>query len=141
LNIELGLGAVARRTDTYFQVNADGNSLVFERSEPYPNPNQPLGASILASRQVERLCQTLRGVLDEDSRQLLTMQRQSSLGGRGLLGNYGDRVAFAHRRIATRTQRSASKEKCGIDASESKLVTFKSGAKLLYRPTITLEVS
>jgi hypothetical protein len=100
LNIDLGLGAVARRTDIYFQANADGNSLVFERSEPYPNPNQPLGASILASRQVERLYQTFRGVLDEDSRQLLTMQRQSWLGGRGLLGNYGDRLAFAQSRIA-----------------------------------------
>jgi len=84
LNIDFGSGAVARRADIYFQVDADGNSPVFERSKPYTDPNRPLGASILASRQVERLYQTLRGLLDEDSRQLLTMQRQSWLGGRGL---------------------------------------------------------
>jgi hypothetical protein len=100
VNIDFGSGSDARRVDLYFQVNTGGNSLVFERSEPYPNPNQPLGASILASRQVERLYQTLRGVLDEDGRQLLTMQQQSWLGGRELLDNYEDRVAFAQIRIA-----------------------------------------
>lgn len=100
VNIDFGSGAVARRVDLYFQVHAGGNSLVFERSEPYPNPDQPLGASILASRQVERLYQTLRGVLDEDGRQLLTMQQQSWLGGRELLDNYEDRVAWAQSRIA-----------------------------------------
>ena len=100
VNIDFGPGSDARRIDLYFQVNASANSLVFERSEPYPNPNQPLGASILASRQVERLYQTLRGVLNEDDRQLLTMQQQSWLGGRELLDNYGDRFAFAQLRIA-----------------------------------------
>jgi len=64
VNIDFGSGSDARRVDLYFQVNASSNSLVFERSEPYPNPNQPLGASILASRQVERLYQTQRGVLN-----------------------------------------------------------------------------
>jgi hypothetical protein len=93
-------GSDARRVDLYFQLNAGDNSLVFERSDPYPNPNQPLGASILASREVERLYQTLRGVLDEGDRQLLTMQQQSWLGGHELLENYGDRVAFAQIRIA-----------------------------------------
>jgi hypothetical protein len=82
-----------------------GNALVYERSEPYPNPNQPLGASILASRQVERLNQTLRGVLNEDDRQLLTMQQQSWLGGLESLDNYGDRVAYAQMRIAELRQR------------------------------------
>ena len=100
MNIDFGSGSDTRRVDLYFQVNASANSLVFERSEPYPNPNQPLGASILASRQVERLYQTLRGVLDEDNRKLLTMQQQSWLGGRELLDNYEDQVAFAQVRIA-----------------------------------------
>ena len=100
VNIDFSSGSDARRVDLYFQVNASGNSLVFERSEPYPNPNQPLGASILASRQVERLYQTLRGVLDEDDRQLLTMQQQSWLGGRELLDNREDRVAFVQTRVA-----------------------------------------
>ena len=88
VNIDSGSGSDARRVDLYFQIDVGGNSLVFERSEPYPNPNQPLGASILASRQVERLYQTLRGVLNEDARQLLTMQQQSWLGGREFLDNY-----------------------------------------------------
>ena len=100
VNIDFSSGSDARRVDLYFQINTSGNSLVFERSEPYPNPNQPLGASILASRQVERLYQTLRGLLDEDDRKLLTMQQQSWLGGRELLDNYEDRVAFAQVRIA-----------------------------------------
>ena len=105
VNIDSGSGSDARRVDLYFQINAGGNSLVFERSEPYPNPSQPLGASILAGRQVERLYQTLRGVLNEDDRQLLTMQQQSWLGERELLDNYGDRVAFAQTRIAELRQR------------------------------------
>jgi hypothetical protein len=105
VNIDFSSGSDARRVDLYFQVNASGNSLVFERSEPYPNPNQPLGASILASRQVERLYQTLRGVLNEDDRQLLTMQQQSWLGGRELLDNYEDRVAFVQMRVAELRQR------------------------------------
>jgi len=100
VTINIDSASNARRVDLYFQINAGGNSLVFERSEPYPNPNQPLGASILASRQVERLYQTLRGVLDEGDRQLLTMQQQSWLGGSELLANYEDRVAFAQIRIA-----------------------------------------
>jgi hypothetical protein len=100
VNIDSGSGSDARRVDLYFQVNTADNSLLFERSEPYPNPNQPLGASILAGRQVERLYQTLRGVLDEDDRKLLTMQQQSWLGGRELLDNYEDRIAFAQVRIA-----------------------------------------
>jgi hypothetical protein len=49
---------------------------------------------------VERLYQTLRGVLSEDERQLLTMQQQSWLGGRELLDDYGDRSAFGQARIA-----------------------------------------
>jgi hypothetical protein len=105
VNIDFSSGSDARRVDLYFQVNASGNSLVFERSEPYPNPNQPLGASILASRQVERLYQTLRGVLNEEDRQLLTMQQQSWLGGREFLDNYEDRVAFAQMRVAELRQR------------------------------------
>jgi hypothetical protein len=100
VNIDSGSGSNARRVDLYFQIKAGDNSLVFERSEPYPSPNQPLGASILAGRQVERLYQTLRGVLNEDDRKLLTMQQQSWLGGRELLDNYEDRVAFAQIRIA-----------------------------------------
>jgi hypothetical protein len=100
VSIDFGSGSGARRMDLYFQINASGDSLVFERSEPYPNPKQPLGASILASRQVERLYQTLRGVLNEEDRQLLTMQQQSWLGGSELLDNYGDRSASAQVRIA-----------------------------------------
>jgi hypothetical protein len=100
VTVNIDSGSDARRVDLYFQITAGGNSLVFERSEPYPNPNQPLGASILASRQVERLYQALRGVLDEGDRQLLTMQQQSWLGGSELLANYEDRVAFAQIRIA-----------------------------------------
>jgi hypothetical protein len=99
VNIDFGPGS-DRRLDLYFQVNASGDSLVFERSDPYPNSKQPLGASILAGRQMERLYQTLRGVLSEDERQLLTMQQQSWLGGRELLDDYGDRSAFAQARIA-----------------------------------------
>ena len=105
VNIDSGSGSDARRVDLYFQIIASGNSLVFERSEPYPNPNQPFGASILASRQVERLYQTLRGVLNEDDRRLLTTQQQSWLGGCELLDNYVDRVAFAQMRIAELRQR------------------------------------
>jgi hypothetical protein len=105
VNIDFSSGSNARRVDLYFQVNASGNSLVFERSEPYPDPNQPLGASILASRQVERLYQTLRGVLNEDDRQLLTMQQQSWLGGREFLDNYEDRVAFVQMRVVELRQR------------------------------------
>jgi hypothetical protein len=100
VNIDLGSGSDARQLDLFFQVNASGNSLAFERSEPYPDSKQPIGASILANRQVERLYQTLRGVLSEDDRQLLTMQQQSWLGGRELLDDYGDRSAFARARIA-----------------------------------------
>jgi hypothetical protein len=85
--------------------SAGGNALVFERSEPYPNASQPLGASILAGRQVERLYQTLRGVLNEDDRQLLTMQQQSWLGGLESLDNYGDRIGYAQMRIAELRQR------------------------------------
>ena len=106
-NIDSGSGSDARRVDLYFQVDAGGNSLVFERSEPYPNPNQPLGASILTGRQVERLYQTLRGVLNEDDRQLLTMQQQSWLGVSRpeWFDNYEDRVAFDQMRIAELRQK------------------------------------
>jgi hypothetical protein len=100
VNIDFGSGSEGRRLDLYFQVKARGNSLGFERADPYPNPNQPLGASILASRQVERLYQTLRGVLNENDRQLLTMQQQSWLDGRELLDNYGDRSTSAQVRMA-----------------------------------------
>jgi hypothetical protein len=91
--------------DLYFQVNAGDNSLAFERSEPYPDPNQPIGASILADRQVVHLYQTLRGVLDEANRQTLTMEQQSWLGAQETLGNYEDRVAFAQTRIAELKQK------------------------------------
>jgi hypothetical protein len=104
LNIASGSGS-QRRVDLYFQVNAGANSLAFERSEPYPNPNQPIGASILAGRQVEHLYQTLRGVLNQEDRQMLTMQQQSWLGGRELLENYEDRVAFAQTRITELRQK------------------------------------
>jgi hypothetical protein len=104
VNIDSHSGSEAR-VDLYFQVNAGSNSLAFERSEPYPNPNQPLGASILTGRQVEHLYQTLRGVLNEADRQILTMQQQSWLGGRELLSNYEDRVAFAQIRIAELRQK------------------------------------
>jgi hypothetical protein len=56
-------------------------------------------------RQVERLYQTLRGVLNENDRQLLTMQQQSWLGGLESLDNYGDRIAYAQMRIAELRQR------------------------------------
>jgi hypothetical protein len=105
VSIDPGSGSDARRVDLYFQINAGGNSLVFERYEPYPDPNQPLGASIVATRQVERLYQTLRGVVNEDDRKLLTMQQQSWLGGRELLDKYEDRVAFAQMRTAELRQR------------------------------------
>jgi hypothetical protein len=91
--------------DLYFQLNAGDNSLVFERSEPYPDPSQPIGASILAGRQVEHLYQTLRGVLDEPSRRILTMEQQSWLGARETLSNYEDRVVFAQTRIAELKQK------------------------------------
>ena len=104
VNIDSGSGSEAR-IDLYFQVNAGGNSLTFERSEPYPNPNQPLGASILAGRQVEHLYQTLRGLLDEPKRQILTMEQQSWLGAREYLANYEDRVVFSQTRIAELKQK------------------------------------
>ncbi|MBV8101745.1 MAG: hypothetical protein JOZ31_21590 [Verrucomicrobia bacterium] len=104
VNIDSGSGSEAR-VDLYFQVNAGGNSLAFERSEPYPNPNQPLGASILAARQVEHFYQTLRGVLDEPNRRILTMEQQSWLGAREYLGNYEDRVVFSQNRITELKQK------------------------------------
>ncbi|HYZ73496.1 MAG TPA: hypothetical protein VE641_10490, partial [Chthoniobacterales bacterium] len=76
VNIDSGSGSGAP-VDLYFQVNSGDNSLVFERSEPYPDPSQPIGASILASRQVEHLYQTLRGLLNGANRQVLTMEQQS----------------------------------------------------------------
>jgi hypothetical protein len=91
--------------DLYFQVNASDNSLAFERSEPYPDPNQPVGASILAGRQVEHLYQTLRGVLNEANRQILTMEQQSWLGAWETLDNYENRVAFAQTRVAELKQK------------------------------------
>jgi hypothetical protein len=91
--------------DLYFQVNAGGNSLVFERFEPYPDPGQPIGASILAGRQVEHLYQTLRGLLNEANRQILTMEQQSWLGARETLPNYEDRVTFNQNRIAELKQK------------------------------------
>ena len=105
VTVNIDSGSDTRRVDLYFQINAGGNSLVFERSEPYPNSNQPLGASILAGRQAERLYQTLRGLLDEDDRQLLTLQQQSWLGGFEALANYEDRIAFARMRITELRQR------------------------------------
>ena len=105
LSVNVDSGSAARRVDLYFQINASGNSLVFERSEPYPNSSQPLGASILTSRKVERLYQTLRGVVNEDDRRLLTMEQQSWLGSHELLENYEERVAFAQMRIAELRQR------------------------------------
>jgi len=105
LSVNVDSGSAARRVDLYFQINASGNSLVFERSEPYPNSSQPLGASILTSRKVERLYQTLRGVVNEDDRRLLTMEQQSWLGSHELLDNYEERVAFAQMRIAELRQR------------------------------------
>lgn len=105
VNIDSGSGSDVRQVDLYFQINAGANSLVFERSEPYPDSNQPLGASILARRQAERLYQTLRGLLDEDDRQLLTLQQQSFLGGCEALANYEDRVAFARLHIGELRQR------------------------------------
>jgi hypothetical protein len=59
----------------------------------------------LAGRQVEHLYQTLRGVLNQEDRQMLTMQQQSWLGGRELLENYEDRVAFAQTRITELRQK------------------------------------
>jgi hypothetical protein len=91
--------------DLYFQVNTGGNSLVFERFEPYPDPGQPIGASILAGRQVEHLYQTLRGLLNEANRQILTMEQQSWLGARETLPNYEDRVTFNQNRIAELKQK------------------------------------
>jgi hypothetical protein len=105
ISIDSGSGADARRVDLYFQVNTGGNSLVFERSDPYPNPKQPLGASILASRQVERLYQCLRGLLNQQDRQLLTMQQQAWLADHELLDEYEDRVPFAQTRIAELRQK------------------------------------
>jgi|GEM_PF-6623155 hypothetical protein len=99
VTVNINSGSDVRRVDLYFQVNTGGNLLVFERSEPYPNPSQPIGASILASRRAERLYQTLRGLLDEGDRQLLTMQQQSWLGGNEALANYADRVTFSRMRI------------------------------------------
>jgi len=99
VNIDSSSGSGAP-VDLYFQVNAGDNSLAFERSEPYPDPNQPIGASILAGRQVEHLYQTLRGLLDGANRQILTMEQQSWLGARDSLGNYEDRLTFAQTRIA-----------------------------------------
>jgi hypothetical protein len=104
VNIDSGTSSETR-VDLYFQVNAGGNSLAFERSEPYPNPNQPLGASILAGRQVERLYQSLRGVLNEPNRRLLTTEQQSWLGARETFTNYQDRVVFARARIAELKQK------------------------------------
>jgi len=104
VNIDSSSGSGAP-VDLYFQVNAGGNSLVFERSEPYPDPGQPIGASILAGRQVEHLYQTLRGVLNEANRQILTMEQQSWLASRELLDNYEDRVAFAQTRVAELKQK------------------------------------
>jgi len=104
VNIDSSSGSGAP-VDLYFQVNAGDNSLVFERSEPYPDPGQPIGASILAGRQVEHLYQTLRGVLDEPSRRILTMEQQSWLGARETLSNYEDRVVFAQTRIAELKQK------------------------------------
>ncbi|MBV8224442.1 MAG: hypothetical protein JO232_04550 [Verrucomicrobia bacterium] len=104
VSIDSGSASEAR-VDLYFQVNAHGNSLAFERSEPYPNPNQPIGASILAGREVEHLYQTLRGILNQEDRQILTMEQQSWLGGRELLTNYEDRVAIAQTRIAELRER------------------------------------
>jgi hypothetical protein len=91
--------------DLYFQVNAGDNSLAFGRSEPYPDPSQPIGASILAGRQVEHLYQTLRGVLNGANRQILTMEQQSWLGARETLSNYEDRVVFSQTRIAALKQK------------------------------------
>jgi hypothetical protein len=104
INIDSSSGSGAP-VDLYFQVNAGDNSLAFERSEPYPDPNQPIGASILAGRQVEHLYQTLRGLLNEANRQILTMEQQSWLGARETLDNYEDRVAFAQTRIAELKQK------------------------------------
>jgi hypothetical protein len=104
VNYDSGSGP-QRRVDLYFQINTGANSLAFDRSEPYPNSDQPIGASILTGRQVERLYQTLRGVLNEPDRQLLTMQQQSWLGGRELLDNYEDRVAFSQARITELRQK------------------------------------
>jgi len=104
VNIDSSSGSGAP-VDLYFQLNAGENSLAFERSEPYPNPDQPIGASILAGRQVEHLYQTLRGVLNEANRQILTMEQQSWLASRELLDNYEDRVAFAQTRVAELKQK------------------------------------
>jgi hypothetical protein len=104
VNIDSSSGSGAP-VDLYFQVNAGDNSLAFERSEPYPDPNQPIGASILAGRQVEHLYQTLRGILNGANRQILTMEQQSWLGARDSLGNYEDRLAFAQTRIAELKQK------------------------------------
>jgi len=54
---------------------------------------------------VECLYQTVCGVLNEDDRQLLTMQQQSWLGGLESLDNYGDRITYAQMRIAELRQR------------------------------------
>jgi hypothetical protein len=104
VNIDSSSGSGAP-VDLYFQVNAGDNSLAFERSEPYPDPNQPIGASILAGRQVEHLYQTLRGILNGSNRQILTMEQQSWLGARDSLGNYEDRLNFAQTRIAELKQK------------------------------------
>jgi hypothetical protein len=104
VNIDSSSGSGAP-VDLYFQLNAGENSLAFERSEPYPDPNQPIGASILAGRQVEHLYQNLRGVLNEANRQILTMEQQSWLASRELLDNYEDRVAFAQTRVAELKQK------------------------------------
>jgi hypothetical protein len=104
VNIDSSSGSGAP-VDLYFQVNAGDNSLVFERSEPYPDPGQPIGASILAGRQVEHLYQTLRGVLDEPNRRILTMEQQSWLGALETLSNYEDRVVFAQTRVAELKQK------------------------------------
>jgi hypothetical protein len=104
VNIDSSSGSGAP-VDLYFQVNAGDNSLAFERSEPYPDPSQPIGASILAGRQVEHLYQTLRGVLNGANRQILTMEQQSWLGARETLSNYEDRVVFSQNRIAALKQK------------------------------------
>jgi hypothetical protein len=104
INIDSSSGSGAP-VDVYFQVNAGGNSLAFERSEPYPDPSQPIGASILVGRQVEHLYQTLRGVLDEANRRILTIEQQSWLGARETMSDYAERVVFSQTRIAELKQK------------------------------------
>jgi hypothetical protein len=83
--------ASGKNWDLYFRITGR-NEVRYERREPTPDDQAPLGESLLLARKIERLYQALRGILNETDRLALTAEQQSWLAEREVLAEPEERL-------------------------------------------------